>query len=242
MKQAKRILRIGVARLADDSPDTSWLGEYSDKPGPFAIDRAHDENCQTQSELAKVAIDQLEQAIVYLNIERAAIVNTTDDRNGEIWEAIDNAQDLMIAKQEELAECNCGSGGNWDKREYRYFNPGSVEPFHADANWIPAKIENKEEYWHKTMCENAAKDFDRMEALNAGDWSFIGIRACADVTIGETRQSIYSGGLWGIESDSEESYLAEIERDEMADLRTILYELGFSKRAIAAAINETKAA
>ena len=78
-----------------------------------------------------------------------------------------------------------------------------------------------------------------MESLNEEQWLFIGIRACADVTFSDgVRQSIYSGGLWGIESDSEESYLKEIESEELADLRQTLYELGFSKRAIATAVKE----
>ena len=77
-----------------------------------------------------------------------------------------------------------------------------------------------------------------MESLNAGNWGFIGIGARAEIVIGETCQTIHSGGLWGIESDSEGTYLQEIEKDELADLRRVLCELGFSKRAIAAAVKE----
>ena len=164
-KQTKRILRIGVARLPDDSPDTSWLGEYSNTPGPFAIAR---------------------------NIPG----------------------------------------------QYHYFNPGSVEPFDPAASWIPADTPDKQAYWRQTMEKNAAMDYNRMESLNRGDWQFIGIRACADITINGIGQSIYSGGLWGIESDSEESYLAEEEANQLAELRTILHDLGFSLRAIATAIKE----
>lgn len=36
-KRSKRILSVKIKRMIDDSPDTSWLGEYSDDPGPYAI-------------------------------------------------------------------------------------------------------------------------------------------------------------------------------------------------------------
>ena len=46
MKNSKRILSVTVKRMVDDSPDTSWLGEYSDtRKSEFSIDRAHAEDC-----------------------------------------------------------------------------------------------------------------------------------------------------------------------------------------------------
>lgn len=77
-----------------------------------------------------------------------------------------------------------------------------------------------------------------MESYNNDDWQYIGVKAQAEIVIDEVCQKITSGGLWGIESDSEESYLKEVESEEMAELRGILYELGFSKRAIATAVKE----
>jgi hypothetical protein len=41
-----------------------------------------------------------------------------------------------------------------------------------------------------------------------------------------TSQTITSGGLWGIESDSSASYLKEIEDQELEDLKTQLKALG----------------
>lgn len=80
------------------------------------------------------------------------------------------------------------------------------------------------------------QDYDRMESLNRGDWYYIVIKAEAEVQLtGGTVQRIHSGGLWGTESDSEESYLASIEQEELAELKTELIALGFSKRAIAKA-------
>lgn len=126
--------------------------------------------------------------------------------------------------------------------QYHYFNPGSVEAFDPAASWIPADRApaDKESFWRETMRENARKDYARMEAYNAGDWGFIGIRAQADVVIAGVCQSITSMGLWGIESDSDESHFREVEHEELNQLRGILHELGFSKRAIAAAVKAGK--
>jgi hypothetical protein len=171
MPQAKRILSIEVKRMNEESPDVSFIGEFSSHPDTqFAIDRH----------------------------ERGA---------------------------------NCHRTRQW-------FNPSTVEPFKEDASWIPADVENKRQYWHDAMTKNAEMDYERATAYNDGDFGFIGIRAQAEIVIGGVCQTITSGGLWGIESDSEESYIKSVEQDELADLRGILHNLGFSKRAIATAIKD----
>ena len=76
----------------------------------------------------------------------------------------------------------------------------------------------------------------RLAEYRNSDFWFIGIRAKAAVAINSTWQQVTSGGLWGIESDSDPEYLKSIELEELNSLRGILHELGFSKRAIAAAV------
>ena len=228
VKQTKRILSIEIERMDDDSPDTSWLGEYSDKPGLFAIDRAHYSDCATQHTEESTAI--LNRAMQHLGNNPSTSPQDKQD--------LSDALDVLSTAQDESYECDCNL--SWDRRTYRYFNPGSVEPFDARASWIPADVTDKHAYWERAMHENAILDYDRMERLNAGDWAFIGIDAKAEVVIGNVCQTLHSGGLWGIESDSEESYLQEEESNQLAELRTILYEMGFSKRAIATAVEERK--
>ena len=84
--------------------------------------------------------------------------------------------------------------------------------------------------------ESPDQDYQRAEAFNRGDWWMIGIHAVAKV-VGASGvvQGLRSGGLWGIESDSDAHYLDSVGRDELADLRAILVEHGFSQRAISAA-------
>jgi hypothetical protein len=244
MKQQKRILTVVVERMDDTDPDTSWLGEYSAKrASEFSIDRAHADDCQTQSPAAKEAIERLERAIRYLDIERLAQTESCQSEpNGRymsgIWaDSIGEAQDLLIAAQDELVECDCGRG-TWDRREYRYFNPSQ--------NYVDEWGELIDENTAEEVRKYVAQDYARMEGLQAGEWGFIGIRAKAEIAMPNgghtsagptaTLQTITSGGLWGIESDSEEDYLKVVEGQELADLRTQLYALGFGKRAIAAAV------
>lgn len=74
-------------------------------------------------------------------------------------------------------------------------------------------------------------DQARLDARRRGDWSFIGIRAEATiyVPIGQGCFSAYtltSPGVWGIESDSDESYFAEVYEDEKAQLIDALKLIG----------------
>jgi len=76
---------------------------------------------------------------------------------------------------------------------------------------------------------------ERREAFERGDFSFVGVRAVAEITF-ETEVSngwihgpkITTPGLWGIESDSGESYFSEVGADEAAQLVDMLHALGIS--------------
>ena len=123
--------------------------------------------------------------------------------------------------------CDCGERGDMERGELRYFN-GVIENYRSET---PEKIR-----------QYVVRDYERMERLNRGDWCFIGIRAEAQYSVGEARggscllQEMSSGGLWGIESDSNADYFAEVEAEELSDLRAQLAAIGFSKRAISAAV------
>src|SRR6266853_1539084 len=70
----------------------------------------------------------------------------------------------------ELAECDCGERGDMERGQYRYFN-GPVENYKGES---PADIR-----------KYIRQDYDRMESLNRGNWCFIGIRAEAEIGIGD---------------------------------------------------------
>ena|GEM_PF-2245781 len=76
------------------------------------------------------------------------------------------------------------------------------------------------------------EDFEeRLAAFQAGEFSFVGVHAEADVVIEGVVQTLTSGGLWGIESNSVENesgeeYLREIVVQEYEELRKILKTVG----------------
>jgi hypothetical protein len=94
--------------------------------------------------------------------------------------------------------------GDWDRREYRYFIPAT---------------------------EYAEQDYQRMESLSRGAWSFIGIRASVEIKIPSkqggywTTQTIHAPGVWGIESDSGTDYFDEVFREESEALAEMLEAL-----------------
>ena len=111
-------------------------------------------------------------------------------------------------------------------REYRYFNP-CAENYKGEPD---ADI--------RKYC---LQDYERMRDLERGEWCYIGIKAVADVDLtGGLIQRIASGGIWGIESDSDPSDFRSIEREQLDDLRDELHAIGFSKRAIAAAFKNVE--
>lgn len=218
---SKRILKVTIKRMYDESPDTSWLGEYSDKPkSDYAIDRAHDEDCIrffSESNNADEARDILSSIWTHINSGDCADQSELQDGAllPEEKSAIQTIDDLLAS-----FDCSC-IGNDWNRREYRYFNP-----CHENYKGLePAEIR-----------EYCLQDYARMESLNRGDFCFIGIRAEAQVQLtGDLVQRISSGGLWGIESDSDSAYMDSVEREELSALKTELLALGFSKRAIAVA-------
>jgi hypothetical protein len=67
---------------------------------------------------------------------------------------------------------------------------------------------------------------DRKQAYGRGDFSFVGVRAEAEIVVDGILQTIVSGGLWGVESDAGDEYLREVADEEYNDLRRILKTLG----------------
>lgn len=243
MKNSKRILKVVVKRMVDTDSDTSYLGHYSNRPeSEYAIDRAHSEYCASVSSVAAEAAITLEHAQktvgdIYnavLAQYNGTLANKTLDAERD---ALDETYDKLGELTEEVTACDCGERGNMGRNEYRYFN-GPIENYKGES---PEDIR-----------KYVRQDYERMESLNRGDWWYIGIRAEAKIAIegaepsrryhfeGWDTQTIVSGGLWGIESDSGESYLQSIAKEELANLREQLKALGFSARAISTAFKNVQ--
>ena len=237
MKNMKRIHKVVIKRMVDESPDTSWLGEYGNRAeSDYAIDRQHAIDCPSQTyNKPALALDWLERIMVHIrNVKDAhcsSVKNRTDAEKAsdmDLWTDYDDAEDVCVDAGERAEECNCGKHGDMERNQYRFFNP------------------NRENYAGEPVSDIAKyclQDYARMESMNRGDFCFIGIRADAEVSLCResvtdacwTVQTITSGGLWGIESDSSPEYLKEIEQEQLSELREQLKAIGFSSRAISAA-------
>lgn len=65
---------------------------------------------------------------------------------------------------------------------------------------------------------------DRLAAYNAGEFSFVGVRASAVVSRycgngSRQLQEFTSPGIWGVESDSSRDYLRELALEQLGELR-----------------------
>lgn len=235
-RNVKRILSVKIVTEADTDPDTSYLGEYANSPtSEFSIDRAHSEDCASLFPLPSQAVDTLNRASDYIMSLRVdSELDTPEDF--ELQTAIATIEDLIA--EWESPDCDC-HGGDMRRHELRYFNP-SFNYVDKHGKLLP---DNTAEEVRKYV----RQDYERMEGLNRGSWQYIGIRAVAEVAIPmgahtavATIQRITSGGLWGIESDSDKSYLADVGKEELANLKTQLLALGFSRRAISKAFADVQ--
>lgn len=163
----KKILSVRIEHKSDESPDTSYLGKYSDQitgVNPYAIIRVGEY-------AGKFVMD--------------------------------------LTEDEQLPD-RC--------RKYRFFLP-------CHENYVGLSEQDTRKY--------CLQDFARMEGLSDGQWQYIGVIAKAEIaSLNGLTQTIRSGGLWGVESDSGKDYLAEIAEQELSQLRDELTGIGFGKRAI----------
>lgn len=99
---------------------------------------------------------------------------------------------------------------------------------------------------NKAYQEYGKQDFKRMQDYNEGGWHEMGIIAEAEIEVsldgGKNWKidKLTSGGLWGIESDSGEDYFAQVEKEQLHELKAYLVEYGFSEAEIAAACENTE--
>jgi len=214
--------------MLDDSPDTSYLGEYGNEAeSDYAIDRRHDTDCAVNRPINKKALQTLFNARGTVADIQFRVNSESDNQE---WEALEEAYTLLDGLAEGLQDCDCGGRGI-DSHSYEYFNPNQENYAGLEEDEI------------KKYC---LQDYERMESLDAGYWHFVGIRAEARIAVGEgsakpvSTQTITSGGLWGLESDMSKSDFEETEAEELSQLKSQLKALGFSTRAISAAFKNVE--
>lgn len=99
---------------------------------------------------------------------------------------------------------------------------------------------NSYPYFISRNAENkkqAQQDYERIMEFENGNVYVFGIKAVAELRTSDNGKEwlinhISSGGLWGIESDSDEKYVCEIEDDQITELRSVLKQLGASDKTL----------
>src|SRR6267142_4913273 len=260
IRTKKKILSVTIRRMVDNSPDTSHLGEYSShSTSQFSIDRAHAEDCESLkpgidlaeewSKWTGSAREALERVRVFLE-EYQAETEHDSSPNGcaegcaacEEEQFYTDAVETVWELEKSAGECDC-HGGDMGRNELRYFNPS--------FNYVTKTDDPADGLTPEEVRKYVREDYARMERMNRGDWCYIGIRAEAEVVANVQSegkpgkwhgvvQRVTSGGLWGIESDSKRSYIEEEQAGQLAELKTELLAMGFSKRAISIAFKNVE--
>lgn len=79
---------------------------------------------------------------------------------------------------------------------------------------------------------------DRLAAYKRGEFDFVGVRAEAEVVVEGVVQTLTSGGLWGVESDSGEEYIESVAVEEYEQLRKVLKTIGVPTSELPQAIEK----
>ena len=98
--------------------------------------------------------------------------------------------------------------GDWERLQLRYFIPSGIRG---------------------NTPEQDLEDYHRMETYGRL-WEMVGIVAKATVAVtfpsGDEKETYFRASLWGIESDSDPSYLQEVKAEVLEELRLELESYG----------------
>lgn len=95
---------------------------------------------------------------------------------------------------------------------------------------VPRQVQLGEyQYFNAANVENmkqAQQNYKRAMQFSSGELSVCGIKAVAEISTGSAEyaltNTIESGGLWGIESDSDEMHVDSVAQEEISQLTDIL--------------------
>jgi hypothetical protein len=212
-----KILSVRIERKPDETPDTSWLGEYTQKCSGWFIDLEAGNLCELGGHV--ILADNPPGDTPGRNDYRYI---SGFQHDAASW---DHCSDKDVAAGFLNLRYHQGET-RWGKStRLNIFEKYGVRGWRS-ATTRAAKIR---------VCNVAycCLDAQRLHDLNRGEWHYVGIIAKAEFQVGSSLvQTFRSGGLWGVESDSDESYFTQIEGEQLSELRDQLEAIGFKKRAI----------
>jgi hypothetical protein len=130
-----------------------------------------------------------------------------------------------------------------DHADVRHLRATAAEHYGiGGCNWSHVSSEEREKVIATfgsiyAACEHyAEEERNRLEAFHLGAWQMMGCYATAELLNTRTRvvHRIRTAGLWGIESDSDESYKASVESEELDALNEELAAFGVDPATVPA--------
>jgi len=194
---------FSVEWVLDENPDTSYLGEYtSNQSDGWFIDR----------ERGLLLGDPVLEPEEPLDFEEIAAYEAWLDE----WDVWNNNYGREV-----LADV----GASWNRNELRFYVPPiKIRGYHdytADRDYFDDVAKPQLRQYNISVPDDddvagmtkatvalwCCQDYERMEDLNCGSWCFMGCVVTATVNGIEVGRA----SLWGIESDSDEEWKAQIE-------------------------------
>jgi hypothetical protein len=226
MKNGKRILSVVIAKQVDESPDTSHMGEYSDKiTSRYSIDRTHSLDCPNNDPISEQGANWIHR--IQSRLEESSLPEFSEAEEADAYQMLEEIVDGLI--------CDCGGRGDMEHGEYHYFNPS--------FNYVDEYDKPTDGLTSEEVRKYVQQDYERMESMNRGSWCYLGIGAEAEVQAmvdGKPYSTKLRAWCWGFESDMSHSDMESVEQEQLAELRVQLEEYGFSKRAIATAFKNVE--
>lgn len=136
--------------------------------------------------------------------------------------------------------------GHYCDREVRYWKPGPNHYPHDPKKWAHTSEEDKARVIERYGSLEAADHAYMMEDYELHEqyprvWWMLGLWAEAEIVVSGVIQTIRSGGIWGISSDSDHAENVEVLQMELMELKHLLAGLGFDEADfMQAKLNEMK--
>lgn len=208
-----KILSVRIERKIDESSDLSWLGAFTNKQMGIRVNRLTGE-------------------LLAANGYRLAnnLPANGDSRSLNFIGGFQWGQGL-VANWEHVSDKELWTQFAEASEQMGRFNIAGCEHTNTRREKILCL-----EYLH--ICQDAL----RLESYKSGDWQMLGIIAKAEIQLTPESpiQTIRSGGLWGVESDSSHEYMTEVQDEQLSELAVELATLGFSVRQVRHAIKSVK--
>jgi hypothetical protein len=171
----------------DDSPDLSYLGEYTDQPGEWQVDRKEG---RLLGEYIENETEWMEEPATQIKADELEADGMEVNWNYDEREDGTTVCSLYYWGYEILA---ADLRSTYEHNSYRYFAPA---------------VDNYKGSPKDELIKYAIQDYERMEDLNRQHWFVCG---CV-VTMKIEGEEVAYASLWGIESDAGD-YLKEVEED-----------------------------